>query len=314
MSRPTIDPLRFGTRGSALARWQTAHVMNLLRDQEPQLCVSLEIIESHGDRILDLPLPLIGGKGVFTAELEIALREGRIDCAVHSLKDLPVEKSEGLVLAAIPARASAADALVSRGGYRLETLPTGARVGTSSHRRGAQLLAARPDLTLVDIRGNVDTRVRKALDPEGPYDAIVLAVAGLARLGQEHVVSETLDLEVMLPAPGQGAIAVQARDDISVVRRVSQIADPTTTMAVAAERAFLAGLGGGCSAPVAAYAQWDRGVLNVHGRVCRLDGSDCIDVRFNGPARDGAEAREAGMALAGEALQRGARRLLDAGT
>ncbi len=172
-----------GTRGSALARWQTDYVAGLLRAAWPGLTCVVEVIQTQGDRVLDTPLPLIGGKGVFTAELEAALRSGAIDLAVHSLKDLPVEMPDGLALGAVPERAEAADVLVSRGGFTLETLPDGATVGTSSRRRAAQLLVARPDLRIADLRGNVDTRIRKALASDGPYDAILLAHAGLTRLG-----------------------------------------------------------------------------------------------------------------------------------
>ncbi|MBN8637841.1 MAG: hydroxymethylbilane synthase, partial [Anaerolineae bacterium] len=171
----TINELKFGTRGSELALWQTEHVMALMHAAQPTLRTSYEIFKTQGDRVLDTPLPLIGGKGVFTAELETALRDGRIDCAVHSLKDLPTEPPPGLVIGALTPRENPADVLVSRRGYTLATLPSGAVVGTSSYRRSAQLLHVRPDLKLVDIRGNVDTRIRKALTLDSVYDAIVLA-------------------------------------------------------------------------------------------------------------------------------------------
>lgn len=209
----TPRTVRLGTRGSALARWQTNQVRDLLQHAWPELDVSVEVIATHGDRALDAPLALIGGKGVFTAELEMALRERAIDFAVHSLKDLPTEPSPGLVIGAIPARANAQDVLISKAGYTLETLPRGATIGTSSRRRAAQLLHRRPDLRITDLRGNVDTRIRKALDPGGVYDAVVLALAGVERLGQQHAVSETLPVETLLPAPGQGALAVQCRDE-----------------------------------------------------------------------------------------------------
>ncbi|MBZ0274744.1 MAG: hydroxymethylbilane synthase, partial [Anaerolineae bacterium] len=194
-----IETLRFGTRGSDLALWQTRYVMALLKEAQPSLEVEYEIIRTRGDQVLDTPLPLVGGKGVFTAELEAALHEKRVDCAVHSLKDLPTEQPDGLTIGAIPVRANPADALISRAGYTLATLPQGARVGTSSTRRAAQLLHKRPDLQLLDIRGNVDTRIRKALAVDGDYDAIVLAYAGLDRLGFTDVVSQILDFDDMLP-------------------------------------------------------------------------------------------------------------------
>jgi hydroxymethylbilane synthase len=179
--------LRLGTRGSALARWQTDHVADLLAAAWPGLALEVVVLHTQGDRLLDTPLPLVGGKGAFTAELEAALRRGEIDLAVHSLKDLPTAMPVGLVLGAVPARADPSDVLVSRGGYRLETLPQGATVGTSSRRRAAQLLHHRPDLRLLDVRGNVDTRLGKALDPDGPYDALLLACrARAAGPGRRH--------------------------------------------------------------------------------------------------------------------------------
>lgn len=303
--------LRFGTRGSDLALWQTRHVMALLQEAIPALHVTYEVIKTRGDRILDMPLPLVGGKGVFTEELESALHDGRIDCAVHSLKDLPTDLPEGLVIGAIPARASHTDALVSRMGYTLETLPEGARVGTSSTRRAAQLLRKRPDLTLCDIRGNVDTRIRKAMDANGGYDAIVLASAGLERLGHADVVTQTLALDDMLPAPGQGAIAVQIRDDPALQELLAHIHHAETALAVTAERAFLAGLGGGCSVPVAAYAWLEGAQMTLRGRVTATDGTQQIDVRRTDRIQDVQAARTLGAALAQEALENGAVLLME---
>ncbi|RME63951.1 MAG: hydroxymethylbilane synthase, partial [Caldilineae bacterium] len=200
--------VRIGTRGSALARWQTDHVAALLREAWPALQVDIQVIRTRGDRVLDTPLPLVGGKGLFTAELEHALRSGAIDFAVHSLKDLPTEDAPGLTVGAIPARAPVQDVLISREGMDLDHLPPGATIGTSSRRRAAQLLHHRPDLHILDIRGNVDTRIRKTLDPNGPYDATILAQAGLERLELlEGLPAHVLPFQVMLPAPGQGALA-----------------------------------------------------------------------------------------------------------
>lgn len=270
-----------------------------------------EIIRTHGDAALDTPLPMVGGKGVFTAELESALRERQIDCAVHSLKDLPTEQPDGLVIGAIVRRSSPADVLISREGYTLRSLPQGARVGTSSYRRAAQLLAIRPDLRLIDIRGNVDTRIRKALDAEGIYDAIVLAYAGIERLDHTGVISEVLSLEQMLPAPGQGAIAVQARQEPSLIALISSIHHKETALAVIAERAFLAGLGGGCSVPVAAYGQWENNQLQLFGRVCNRNGSGQINVVINEVVLDEGGAHAAGIALAAQAVAEGAEALMD---
>lgn len=305
-----VEPLRIvrlGTRGSALARWQTDYVADLLQAAWPGLHAEVVVFHTQGDRILDKPLPLIGGKGLFTAELEAALHGGDIDIAVHSLKDLPTEMPDGLTLGAIPARADVRDAVVSRGGRLLADLPAGAVVGTSSRRRAAQLLRRYPRLRVADIRGNVDTRVRKALDPAGPYDAALLAFAGLDRLEHTAVVTELLPLEIMLPAPGQGALAVQCRADARVLATLAPLDDGATRAAVTAERAFLHGLGGGCSVPVAAYGRIDAQGLRLTGRVAAVDGSVLVEVSGSGAV---AGAAELGAALAAEALAQGAARLL----
>jgi hydroxymethylbilane synthase len=275
---PIVPVVRLGTRSSALARWQTEYVRGLLRHAWPQVRTIVHTITTHGDRVLDTPLPMVGGKGLFTAELEAALHNHTIDLAVHSLKDLPTALSEGLVVGAIPPRANPADVLVSRCGYTLATLPHGATVGTSSHRRAAQILAQRPDLRIADLRGNVDTRLSKALQPGSIYDAIILAYAGLERLGHGDVISQILPLEQMLPAPGQGALGIQCQNEAVVLALVAGLHDPETAAAVGAERAFLAGLGGGCTLPVAAYARLTHGELHLQGRVVALDGSAQVDV------------------------------------
>ncbi len=305
-----MKTLQFGTRGSKLALWQTEYVMLLLQEKLSSLKAEYQIIQTRGDQVLDTPLPLIGGKGVFTAELEMALYEKRIDCAVHSLKDLPTQQPSGLTIGAIAARANPADVLISRHGYTLSTLPHGARIGTSSYRRAAQLLHIRPDLKMLDIRGNVDTRIRKALDVAGDYDAIVLAYAGLERLGYVDVISEVLELTVMLPAPGQGAIAVQTRDESSLLDSLAHIHHIETALAVTAERAFLAGLGGGCSVPVAAYARWEGNQLVLHGRVSALDGTQQIDVNIMALVENPQIAYATGLTLAENALDKGAKALM----
>lgn len=307
-----IDSLRLGTRGSELARWQTQYVMDLLQAAHPHLRLAMQIIATQGDRALDTPLPLVGGKGVFTAELETALRAGTIDLAVHSLKDLPTESPQGLVVGAVPVRANPADVLVSQHHYTLETLPRGAMIGTSSHRRAAQLLHQRPDLKMIDIRGNVDTRIRKALDPDSPYAAIVLAHAGLERLGRLSVISEVLTFDQMLPAPGQAALGVQCRDDAALCALLAAIQHPETLLAVTAERAFLAGLGGGCSVPIAAYAHVDEsGKWQLQGRVCSLEGATQIDVSAVIDPPVESSAVRTGMQLAQTALDQGAATLLE---
>jgi hydroxymethylbilane synthase len=297
-----------GTRGSALARWQTDFVAAQLRAAWPGLRIEIVVLHTQGDRVLDKPLPLIGGKGLFTAELEEALHAEEIDLAVHSLKDLPTETPHGLAIGAIPPRAPVNDVLVSRTGSTLAQLPHGATIGTSSRRRAAQLRHLYPHLHMADIRGNVDTRVRKAHDPAGPYDAIVLAQAGLERLDHGGVISEVLELDVMLPAPGQGALAVQCRDDELLHALLAPLDHTPTRAAVEAERAFLAGLGGGCAVPIAALAERVGDALHLTGRVTALDGSRQIEVALTGSP---AEARRLGRDAAAQALADGAAALLE---
>jgi hydroxymethylbilane synthase len=300
--------LTLGTRTSQLARWQTDHVIRQLRATWPDLDCQIKPFTTSGDRILDTPLPEIGGKGLFTEELESALSAGEIDLAVHSLKDLPIDDASGLTIGAILSREDARDVLISREGWTLTALPPAARVGTSSLRRAAQLLTARPDLTLLPLRGNVDTRIRKAMS--GDYDAIVLAAAGVLRLGLGEYISEYLPFDVMLPAPGQGALAVQCRADDSATRALlAPIDHAPTRAAVTAERAFLNALGGGCSAPVAAYAQsaisHQPSAITLTGLVATRDGRRIIHVSGGGtnPLALGAE-------LAQRALVQGAGELL----
>lgn len=316
LNSPMPGMLRLGSRGSELALWQSQHVGDLLWSAWPGLTVSVVVFSTKGDQIVDIALPLIGGKGLFTAELEAALRSGAIDAAVHSLKDLPTESPPGLTVGAIPQRANPADVLVSRAGLTLATLPRGATVGTSSRRRAAQLLRFRPDLGIADIRGNVPTRIDKALDPDGPYDAVVLAHAGLARLDRLAVISQVLPLEIMLPAPGQGALGVQCRDEAGSVAMMKPLDHGATRAVVTAERVFLNGLGGGCAVPIAAYAAIEDGRLSLRGRVSAVDGSRQIDVDgvSEGIYIDAfANAHELGVRLAQEALEKGAARLLETG-
>ena len=304
-------PIRVGARGSRLARWQTDHLIELLHQAWPDLTFEIVAISTTGDQRLETPLPLLGGKGAFTEELDRALLDGSIDFAVHSLKDLPVDFGEGLTIGAIPARASVADVLISRSGRRLLELPGGAVIGTSSPRRAAQLLHARPDVTTESIRGNVDTRVRKALDPDGPYDAIVLARAGLERLDEMEPVTQELPLETMLPAPGQGALAVECRsNDPEIAELLAPVNHAETAFATTAERAFLKGLGGGCSSPVAAYGWHEAGELHLVVRVIAVDGSAKIDVHGGAEGGSPEAATELGRSLAFQALERGAGTLI----
>ncbi len=296
--------LVFATRPSALARWQTQWVIDALRRVHPDLVYEEKVITTQGDKILDKPLPEIGGKGLFTQELEDELLSGEVHCAVHSLKDLPVENPEGLTIGCVPVRAEVRDALISGHGFTLATLLQNAIVGTSSLRRAAQLLAVRPDLKTQSLRGNVDTRVRKAL--EGQYAAIVLAGAGLTRLGLERHVTEWLPLEVMLPAPGQGALAVQCRStDQTTLRLLAALEDESTRRAVTAERAFLSGLGGGCAIPVAAYAECQVSGVKLTGLVISEDGKRSIKVTGKG-----VDPLKLGRGLALQAISQGANEIL----
>ncbi len=304
MGTVNATTLTLGSRPSKLARWQTDHIQSLLQSAWPGLACQMVTLVTEGDKKLEHPLPEIGGKGVFTAELEAALLSGEIDLAVHSLKDLPVAESPGLYIGAISQRADGRDVLVSAGGKKLAQLPQGARVGTSSLRRSAQLLAARPDLAILPLRGNVDTRLRKAL--EGEYDAIVLAAAGIERLGLAQYVTEYLPFEVMLPAPGQGALAVQCRSgDIETQHLLAVIHDEPTARAVTAERAFLSTLEAGCSAPVAAYATARGSRLEMQAMVGSIDGRRLVRL-----AGSGEDPLALGRALARQALDKGAGELL----
>jgi hydroxymethylbilane synthase len=296
--------LSFATRPSALARWQTARVIQLLQAAHTGLECGEYVITTTGDQVLHRPLTEVGGKGLFTNELEEALLSGEVDVAVHSLKDLAVEDTPGIVIAAIPERESAYDVLVSAQAWTLSSLPEGAQVGTGSPRRVAQLLARRPDLTILPLRGNVDTRVRKMLN--GEYDAIVLAQAGLTRLGLQKYINQIFSLDVMLPAPGQGALAVQCRaDDLETLELLAPIHDPVTAAAVLAERAFLSGLGGGCALPIAAFAEKQDGTIILTGEALSTDGKQAIRLS----AAD-TEPHRLGERLAELMLERGAAELL----
>lgn len=295
--------IRAGTRTSRLARWQTGHVLGLLRQAWPELKTQAIDFTTLGDRDLDTPLPEIGGKGLFTAELETALLSGVIDVAVHSLKDLPTTSPDGIVVAAIPARTDPRDTLV---GAALSDLREGAIVGTSSIRRAAQLLQLRPDLSVRSIRGNVPTRVRKV--GEGQFDAAVLAAAGLARLDMLHVVAQILEPIEMLPAPGQGAIGVQCRsDDARTLGLLAAIDDGDARATTTAERAFLSRLQAGCSSPVGALGVVQSEGIVLRGVVLSLDGTR--EIRVSGVGDDGAAL---GHALAEKALAEGAAELIHA--
>jgi len=306
----TLAPRRLtiATRESALALWQAEHVRALLTSRYPGTAVELLGVTTQGDRVLDRPLSAIGGKGLFIKELENALRDGHADIAVHSLKDVPMDVPDGFVLAAISAREDPRDAFVSTRYDRLSSLPAGAIVGTSSLRREAQLRARHPALRIEPLRGNVHTRLRK-LD-EGAYDAIILAAAGLKRLALGTRIRALLEADESLPAPGQGALAIECRADrADLLRALAPLADRATSLATAAERAFSRALGGSCQAPIAAYAKWEEGNLWLRGLVASRDGRDVLRGEMERAVRDVDEAGGLGVALGDEFLRRGAHRL-----
>jgi hydroxymethylbilane synthase len=303
---PSPGSIVIGTRGSALARWQAAEVGRLLRAAHPGLDVSEKIVVTQGDRVQTGPVIDLGGKGVWVKEIEEGLLAREIDVAVHSMKDVPAELAPGLAIVAVPTRADPRDAIVSRDGGGLAALPAGSRVGTSSLRRVCQVRADRADLSVEILRGNVDTRLRKVA--EGVVDAAVLASAGLDRLGFSARIAERLDTTRMLPAIGQGALALEARADYPrVVALCRALADPAAEVTTAAERALLAGLGVGCRTPVAGHATLDDGRLTLTGLVGRPDASEMIkDAVSGGPA----DAAALGAELARRLLARGADRIL----
>ena len=295
-----------GTRGSPLALWQAEWVQQQLREIAPQLSVELQRIKTSGDKILDVPLAKIGGKGLFVKEIEEALLRGEIDLAVHSMKDVPTALPDGLGILCVPARENPQDVLVSRQGQTLEQLPTGARIGTSSLRRQAQLLRRRPDFHISMLRGNLDTRLRKVR--EGEFDAIVLAAAGLRRMGWVNQVTEYLAPEVSLPAIGQGALAIEGRTSDSFVRDLLQpLDDPPTRTAVTAERALLDRLEGGCQVPIGAHATITGDRLALDALVASVDGRRVVRDRIEGPVSD---ARDLGLHLAERLLSQGGDEIL----
>jgi hydroxymethylbilane synthase len=299
--------IRIGTRGSALARWQAEHVAAALRAVPEAPEPELVLIRTEGDRIQDVPLSRVPGKAFFTKEIEEALLGGAVDLAVHSLKDLATEMPPGLALGAVLEREDPRDALLSFDGGSLEDLPVGARVGTSSLRRRAILARWRPDLELAELRGNVPTRVGK-LDG-GEFHAIILAAAGVKRLGMQDRISSYLSLERFLPAVSQGAIGVQIRArDKEIARWVAALDHPPTRFATAAERALLRTLEGGCHVPVGAFAELEGDTLQLRAVVCALDGAECVEGTRSGSVGD---AGAIGIGLARDLLARGGDRILE---
>jgi hydroxymethylbilane synthase len=303
-----MNKIRIATRKSELALWQANHVAQLLRQHHPGLEVELLPMVTQGDIILDQPLASIGGKGLFLKELERALLNGTADIAVHSMKDVPVEAVPGLVVEVMLTRANPLDALLSRTGQGLDELPAGARVGTSSLRRQCQLKALRPDLRVADLRGNVNTRVRKL--QEGHYDAIILACAGLERLGMDSLITEELGPPRWLPAATQGTIGVQCRaDDDSVADLVSVLSDADAVLRTRAERAVATALQGSCQVPLAVFAENHNGDFRVSGMVGMPDGSQLLRAESRGAPE---QATELAAAVAEDLIGQGADRIIAA--
>lgn len=305
----TSSRLTIATRGSDLALWQAEHVRSRLLELDAALTIELAIIKTTGDRIVDRPLAAIGGKALFVKEIEQALLDGSADIAVHSMKDVPAELAPGLVMAAISARQDPRDALVTRSGKPLVELPQGATLGTSSLRRACQVSAARPDMRIMPLRGNVPTRLAKVSD--GELDATILAAAGLNRLGLADRASEILDPTVCLPAVGQGALGIEVRaDDHGTADLVARaVHDEVTSTCVSAERAFLARVEGNCQAPLAAYAELDGSELYLRALIGKPDGSQVVAGERRGNPDDGVNMA---IDLGEELLDRGGRDILAA--
>jgi hydroxymethylbilane synthase len=300
--------LTLGTRGSPLALAQTNQVIESLRTAVPELRCQVVQIRTRGDKRHDVGATAVEGKSIFTKEIEESLTRGEIEVAIHSMKDLVAELPPGLVIAAVPERVNPRDVLVSRNREKFNQLRGGARVGTSSPRRKAQLLAARPDLEILDLNGNVDTRLRKLHN--GDYDSIVLAAAGLIRLGLEEHATEFISMKFMLPAVGQGALAVEAReDDTETIGLLSRIDHEPTRRAVETERAFARTLGANCRTPIAAYAKLESGKLCVEGMVAALSGKILVRSRI---VSDDPRPERVGEALAEDLLSKGAGAVLEA--
>jgi len=309
---PTVGGERstvvLGTRGSKLAVQQSQWVQGQLQAMAPHVTVTLRKIQTSGDKIVDVPLAQIGGKGLFVKEIEEALLNGEIDLAVHSMKDVPTELPEGLAILCVPPREDPRDALISRAGRSFKDLPLGARIGTSSLRRQSQLLHARTDLTIAMLRGNLDTRLKKLR--AGQFDAIVLAAAGLRRLAWAHEITEYLAPEISLPAIGQGALGIEGRrDDLFIHSLLRGLDHPPSRTAVLAERALLHRLEGGCQVPIAAHATVVGTGVRLEGLVSSVDGKDLIRDIVEGTVED---PESIGIQLAERLLARGGDRILQA--
>lgn len=297
-----------GSRGSKLALYQSNLVKSLLEQAEPGLTCEVRIIHTKGDKILDVALSKIGDKGLFTKELERALLDGEVDLCVHSTKDMPTALPEGLAIMGMPKRANAQDAIISgTPGLTVDSLPQGARVATGSLRRVAQLLRRRPDIEACEIRGNVDSRVKRVLD--GEFDAGILAAAGVERLGLQDAVSGNIPTDVLIPAAGQGAIAIEARqNDAEIAALLEKITDRDTLRAVTAERFVLGALEGGCQVPMGIHAEIDGDVMDLCAFVASLDGTKYVEARAKGDAND---PKGLGQVVVDDLVGKGARQILD---
>jgi len=295
------------TRGSMLALWQANHIKDSIEKEHSGTSVELLKIKTTGDKILDVPLAKVGGKGLFVKEIEEALIDGKADLAVHSLKDVPTELPQGLGLAAITEREDARDALISNGNKTLDQLPEGAKIGSSSLRRQCQLLKVRPDLNIVSLRGNLDTRIKKV--EAGEFDAIILAAAGMRRLGWEERISECISSDILLPAIAQGALGIETRNNDNETNQIISFLNHKETSAVVrAERALLKKLEGGCQVPIASYGELEGDTLRLRGLVGSLDGKTLITGELKGNV-DNPEAL--GIALAENLLEKGAGEILE---
>ncbi len=300
--------IRIGTRGSKLALWQANHVSNLLSTSNPELKIEIQIIKTTGDSVIDSPLSEIGGKGVFVKEIEEALLSDNIDIAVHSMKDVPTILPEGLAIKAVAERHDPRDALVSNIGLPLAELPEGTRIGTGSLRRGAQILHHFPNLQILSIRGNVDTRIRK-LKESGEFDAIVLAVAGLERMGLGEEITEVISADIMLPAPGQGIVAIESRaDDQETTDILRAINHTQTQIAAISEIAFIYRLGGDCNVPVGCNARLNDNLISLSGIISSPDGKVLLKKDISGSIE---EAQQLGEQLADMMLLEGGNKILE---
>lgn len=299
--------IKIGTRGSKLALWQANWVKSAIISINPSIPVDLIIIKTKGDKILDVPLAMVGGKGLFVKEIEEALLDGRIDLAVHSMKDMPAEIPPGLCIGAVPEREAPNDVLISKNGLLFSELISGGRIGTSSLRRSAQLLHARPDLVILPLRGNLDTRLKK-LETEN-MDAIILAAAGVKRLNFESRITEYIDENVMLPAVGQGALCIEIREnDTEIEPIVAALDHQKTRSAVMGERAFSNRLEGGCQVPIAALGKIEKNILTLSGLVADIDGKTILKKTLSGPV---GQSESIGVKLADSLLSMGAKKILE---